>query len=214
MYLSFSIGILLPDGGLHSILDLSWGLKPGWDYFLQHIFGSFINGGQLLAKNKMIYSNSVTDVTYQLTGAAWAEMTINTKKGDTEMIVSYSYDPLPDLLHALIRFMKNETRFEHIYVDGEGSAYELLLTELPGGTLRVEVFEDAYFEVFEPDTDAMPPIPALTVYTHTIIFSSMLVKSITAMIKDIGVNGYNEKWGNGHIFPQAAFDELKKLCRC
>lgn len=158
----------------------------------------------------MIISNQLNAFDYILTGTGWAEMIIGTDKGSVTAVVSYVHNPLPEIVEALNRVISGESKFEHIELDGETTQCELFISSLIEDIIRVELFENSYFGIYDEFKDK-PPLPIMIVYTSGDIIGGLLVESLETMLADIGLDGYKTKWASGDEFPVNELAELKKV---
>lgn len=143
---------------------------------------------------------------FKLTGTGWAELIVAGNNKVETIVISYTCDPLPDLLTALKRLKSGESNFERIFFDAEDFITDMLLTSLDGA-LRIELFQDAFFDQLKPDIEETCPLPFFTVYTDVHIAVQLLVDSLQKLLSQTNVYKYASEWG-GMKFP---VDELADL---
>lgn len=146
---------------------------------------------------------------YRLTGTGWAEMVLSNDVQQARVHVSYMSEPLPELLQALMRMLKGQSVFERVNFDNEGSEYDLLLTKIDC-VLRIEIIENAYFVVLDPDMDDRCPMPVFTTYTYLRDFCEEVVRGLRKLLATMGAAGYNELWASDP-FPEEDLNALAAL---
>ena len=148
---------------------------------------------------------------YAITGLGWAEMTLMSNTGEKSAItISYCNEPLPELLDALCRLLNKGSRFELIEMTGDNYNFALILSEIIPGLTRIEVLEDAYFEVLDTLKERVP-VATYTAYDETYRLCYEVLCGQERLVKNMGPEQYKKQWRSD--FPIEKLAELKEALR-
>jgi len=151
----------------------------------------------------------LTHFDYKLTGLGWAELTLASDTDSFCITISYTSDPLPDLLVAVTKLKSNASRFEIVNSTGDNYDHDILLTEVEEGILRIEVMKDAYLRNIDDAHYEKCPMPVFTTYDNKRSFCEMVKNTANNLARD-GIGKYNIWWSNSR-FPE---EELIRLNGC
>ena len=145
---------------------------------------------------------------YTITGTGWAEMVIGDDDGWVSITISYICDPIEEIIDALIRLYRRQSRLEFIRLNAENYETVLLFTVVNDDhIMRLEVIENAYFDQLDPLNDKThKPMPIFTSYMDVGEFYDMFKNTMNKLIAKKGLEKYNANWRGD--FPMEAFKKM------
>jgi len=145
-------------------------------------------------------------------GFGWATMTfVSHTKEQVDMTISrYWNEPLPELIDALCRLLNGGSRFEVVDTEGDNYNFTLILSEVIPGLIRIEVLENAYFDVLDTLEDRVP-LAIFSAYDDIPTFCATIVDGLERLVEEMGLEQYKEKWGTD--FPVEKLAMLKEAIR-
>ena len=144
-------------------------------------------------------------LSYELTGAGWADATVSDGENQVWMIVSYLHDSLLDLANAALAIKNGANEAVAILLDEPGE-HRLLFTALDEHQVKLVIrwYEDfASWQLCDED-DYKIVFEASTQRQHVVTAISGALRTILEVHGEVG---YKQKWIE-HEFPIAEYRKL------
>lgn len=145
-------------------------------------------------------------VTYNLTGAGWAECLVEIGDQQACLIASYLSDALGDLLHAIKGLLYGAPDTTACFTDEPGE-YRWRFHRSEPDQVRLRILR--FNECFSKSPDERGEV-ILDGQCRLSTLAGAILAAAQRILREHGVEGYAREWKN-HRFPEETVTEIKRL---